>query len=215
MVSGLLMRVSSLPGRPRGVQRERFLGRDAAQFVARCCSRPFDRSPRLPIARRSPIILPCRHVSKCNRDDSCFARCAVRAKPDAWMTPHPSAGPSRPRVARRRPERPARRRRWRNGSTLKAQHPDALLFFRMGDFYELFFERRGGGGGGARHRADRARRARRRADPDVRRARACGRGLSRPPDPPRFSRRRRRADGGPESPPRRQGADRGARWCGW
>jgi DNA mismatch repair protein MutS len=24
--------------------------------------------------------------------------------------------------------------------TLKAQHPDMLLFFRMGDFYELFFE---------------------------------------------------------------------------
>lgn len=24
--------------------------------------------------------------------------------------------------------------------TIKAQHPDALLFFRMGDFYELFFE---------------------------------------------------------------------------
>src|SRR5215470_19015406 len=23
---------------------------------------------------------------------------------------------------------------------LKAEHPDALLFFRMGDFYELFFE---------------------------------------------------------------------------
>ncbi|WP_241806813.1 hypothetical protein, partial [Acidithiobacillus caldus] len=23
---------------------------------------------------------------------------------------------------------------------LKAQHPDALLFFRMGDFYELFYE---------------------------------------------------------------------------
>ena len=23
---------------------------------------------------------------------------------------------------------------------IKAQHPDALLFFRMGDFYELFFE---------------------------------------------------------------------------
>ena len=23
---------------------------------------------------------------------------------------------------------------------LKAQHPDALLFYRMGDFYELFFE---------------------------------------------------------------------------
>ena len=23
---------------------------------------------------------------------------------------------------------------------LKAQHPDVLLFYRMGDFYELFFE---------------------------------------------------------------------------
>lgn len=23
---------------------------------------------------------------------------------------------------------------------LKAQHPDALLFYRMGDFYELFFD---------------------------------------------------------------------------
>ncbi|MEO1407560.1 MAG: hypothetical protein AAFV54_13875, partial [Pseudomonadota bacterium] len=23
---------------------------------------------------------------------------------------------------------------------IKAQHPDALLFFRMGDFYELFFD---------------------------------------------------------------------------
>ncbi len=23
---------------------------------------------------------------------------------------------------------------------LKAEHPDALLFFRMGDFYEMFFE---------------------------------------------------------------------------
>jgi DNA mismatch repair protein MutS len=23
---------------------------------------------------------------------------------------------------------------------MKAQHPDSLLFYRMGDFYELFFE---------------------------------------------------------------------------
>ena len=23
---------------------------------------------------------------------------------------------------------------------MKAEHPDALLFFRMGDFYEMFFE---------------------------------------------------------------------------
>ena len=34
---------------------------------------------------------------------------------------------------------PARRPRWRNGLPAKADHPDALLFFRMGDFYELFF----------------------------------------------------------------------------
>ena len=24
--------------------------------------------------------------------------------------------------------------------TIKAQHPDRLLFYRMGDFYELFYE---------------------------------------------------------------------------
>ena len=27
---------------------------------------------------------------------------------------------------------------WRQYNELKAKHPDALLFFRMGDFYELF-----------------------------------------------------------------------------
>ena len=25
-------------------------------------------------------------------------------------------------------------------SSIKAQHPDILVFYRMGDFYELFFE---------------------------------------------------------------------------
>jgi hypothetical protein len=34
----------------------------------------------------------------------------------------------------------APRRRWRSISRQKQRHPDALLFFRMGDFYELFFE---------------------------------------------------------------------------
>ena len=27
---------------------------------------------------------------------------------------------------------------WRPYNEFKAKHPDALLFFRMGDFYELF-----------------------------------------------------------------------------
>jgi len=36
------------------------------------------------------------------------------------------------------PQTPAMRQYQR----MKAEHPDALLFFRMGDFYELFFEAR-------------------------------------------------------------------------
>ncbi len=34
------------------------------------------------------------------------------------------------------PQTPAMRQFHR----MKAEHPDALLFFRMGDFYELFFD---------------------------------------------------------------------------
>ena len=37
----------------------------------------------------------------------------------------------------------------------KSKYPDALLFFRMGDFYEIFHEDAVDGGGGARHRVDR------------------------------------------------------------
>jgi len=42
---------------------------------------------------------------------------------------------------------------------IKAAHPDCLLFYRMGDFYELFFGRRGDRQPCARHRADQARQA--------------------------------------------------------
>ena len=42
---------------------------------------------------------------------------------------------------------------------IKRGHPDCLLFYRMGDFYELFFEDAGTGVGGARHRAHQARQA--------------------------------------------------------
>ncbi len=43
--------------------------------------------------------------------------------------------------------------------TIKRAHPDSLLFYRMGDFYELFFDRCGQGIGSARHHADQARQA--------------------------------------------------------
>ena len=45
----------------------------------------------------------------------------------------------------------------------KARQPDALVFFRMGDFYELFFEDAAEAAAAARHHPDRARQAQRRA----------------------------------------------------
>ena len=44
---------------------------------------------------------------------------------------------------------------------LKAQHPDILMFYRMGDFYELFYDDAEKGVAAARPHADRARRSRR------------------------------------------------------
>ena len=103
---------------------------------------------------------------------------------------------------------PRRRRLPRDGAMVraKAEHPDALLFFRMGDFYELFFADAEAAAAALdialTHRGEHAGDA----DPDVRRPDPRRRGLSRPPDPPRLPRRRRRADGGPEDA-HRQGAD--------
>ena len=42
---------------------------------------------------------------------------------------------------------------------IKAEHPDVLLFFRMGDFYELFYDDARRGRAAARHHADAARRS--------------------------------------------------------
>ena len=53
----------------------------------------------------------------------------------------------------------------------KAEHPDKLLFYRMGDFYELFYDDAQRAAAPARHHADRARAIGGRADPDGRRAR--------------------------------------------
>ena len=80
---------------------------------------------------------------------------------------------------------------------IKSQHPDTLLFYRMGDFYELFFD-------DARRAAtllDITLTARGqsagRADPHGRRAGACGRGVPRASRAPRRVRRDLRADGDP------------------
>ncbi len=81
--------------------------------------------------------------------------------------------------------------------SIKADHPDALLFYRMGDFYELFFDGRGTGGSGARHRADEARQSCGRADPDVRRPGPRSRWLPAPAHPQRFPSCGLRADGRP------------------
>ena len=53
---------------------------------------------------------------------------------------------------------------------IKAAHPGLLLFYRMGDFYELFFEDAEIASQDARHRADQARQASGHGHPDVRRA---------------------------------------------
>ena len=63
---------------------------------------------------------------------------------------------------------------------LKADHPDMLLFYRMGDFYELFYDDAEERGAPARHHADHARPVGRRADPDGRRAFPRGRAATSP-----------------------------------
>ena len=56
---------------------------------------------------------------------------------------------------------------------IKAQHPDILLFYRMGDFYELFYDDADKGLAPARHHAHHARPVGRRPGEDGGRAGAC------------------------------------------
>jgi DNA mismatch repair protein MutS len=51
---------------------------------------------------------------------------------------------------------------------IKAANPDCLLFYRMGDFYEMFFDDAETASRGARHHAHQARQASRPRHPDVR-----------------------------------------------
>ena len=82
-----------------------------------------------------------------------------------------------------------------------------------GRFLRAVLRGRQGRGAGARHRADQARPPRRGRHPDVRRAGAQRRGLSRAPDPPGLQGRDLRADrgSGRGQAPRRQGAGRARR----
>ena len=84
---------------------------------------------------------------------------------------------------------------------IKAANPDCLLFYRMGDFYELFFDDAESRRARARHRADQARQASGPRHPDVRRAGRARRRIPAPADRARPSRRGLRADRG--SRPRR------------
>ena len=77
---------------------------------------------------------------------------------------------------------------------IKAANPDCLLFYRMGDFYELFFEDAEIASARARHRADQARQASRPRHSDVRRAGRALRRISAQADRARPSRRGLRAD---------------------
>ena len=93
---------------------------------------------------------------------------------------------------------------------IKAANPDCLLFYRMGDFYELFFEDAEIASRGARHRAHQARQASGRRHPDVRRAGPRRRRLPPEADRARPSRRRLRADRGSG---RGAGSAAASRWC--
>ena len=79
---------------------------------------------------------------------------------------------------------------------IKTANPDSILWYRMGDFYELFFEDAVVASAGARHRADQARQASRRGYSDVRRAGASGRRIPAAVDPAGLPRRGLRAAGG-------------------
>ena len=93
---------------------------------------------------------------------------------------------------------------------IKAANPDCLLFYRMGDFYELFFEDAEVAVARARHRAHQARQASRPRHPDVRRAGPSRRRISPPPDRARPSRRGLRAARGPGRGEEARRQERGA-----
>ena len=174
-----------------GVQRQRLFRRDAGA----CADRWLPSAMAVfPLRRLRSSWHPCVHTGRGRGQAGRFARCrrAWLCSQDDTPPPPPGAEGATPAMAQ-----------W---FAVKAEHPDALLFFRMGDFYEMFFAdaeaaaaaldialtQRGEHGGAP--------------------IRMCGvpvhaaEMLPGAADPPRLPRRHLRADGGPEGA-RRQGAD--------
>ena len=165
VVSGLVMRVSSLPGRPLGVHRQRLLAGDARGRVCRGCRRASGVTPpcrrssfgarsatrraaegACGLQQRRQLRTPATPPLTVGADGSAAVQAEVSA---AW----PSRDAKLPAAGVTAEGATPAMAQW---FALKAAHPDALLFFRMGDFYELFFDDARGRRGRARHRADRS-----------------------------------------------------------
>ena len=80
---------------------------------------------------------------------------------------------------------------------IKAAHAEYLLFYRMGDFYELFFDDAVKASDALDIALTKRGQASGRGHPHVRRAGACGGAVSREADPQGLPRRGLRADRGP------------------
>ena len=81
-----------------------------------------------PIARHGPTM-----VAQVDRPrEGCFTPARTGSNPDM----HPADSSSAPPEAAAGRHTPMMQQYLR----IKAEHPDDLLFYRMGDFYELFYE---------------------------------------------------------------------------
>ena len=127
------------------------------------------------------------------RGDSSHAPGAVTLdRKMADRAPSPSADADRPGASVEAPGASPPRRRISDHTPvmqqylrIKAEHPDMLLFYRMGEFYELFFEDARRAAEPPRYRPHRARPIRGRSDPDGGGTGPFRRRLPRPPHPAR------------------------------
>ena len=124
-------------------------------------------APRFSMVDRAPARTPRA------RQSSCFSRATAARRSPADATPM-----------------------MRQYLAIKAAHPDHLLFYRMGDFYELFFDDAVKASAALDIALTKRGQHRRRGHPDVRRAGAQPRGLSVAADPPGLQGRGLRADRG-------------------
>ena len=80
-------------------------------------------------------------ATRVSRGSNAAASSNKRWRDQRGAAVEPVAAGVRPRRSSdRQRRRPASRRRWRSSWRSRPPIPDCLLFYRMGDFYELFFE---------------------------------------------------------------------------